>query len=377
MQNKQLVFNFGRKGKANFIQEANRRSVLKGTIGSFGKWCRSQGLAVDGKVTLKCIKRAKSSGNNLLIKRATYAKNIGGYLGATHKKRGARKTGVKRRGSRFGNIMDPANYYGLIGEYNDELTRHDRYTRGRYLARYRYYQNMLDSMYADRVIPINYLVQSVDALNPNDTTNKIKRYVIIRRILKIIRENMNEQEATRIANRTSEPLPRNLRRFGNNFGNSMFGNTDDHVDDDAFVYLEREKRNVLPRIQRELDLAQQVVDNYPKDDVLKKRAKGSINSISKRLRKAFSLRSITSFITAITALFMALGTLFWTISQMHSSYHGLRADSKTFRNLSNSTIERPINAYNKMHEKNEKNFQNFEPQASSRFTEVNDSGTQT
>ena len=81
------MLSFGKIREKRFIQEANRRSRLKGTIGSFGKWCRSQGLDDDGKVTMKCINRAKRSVDNLLIKRATFAQNIGGYVGAKHKKR--------------------------------------------------------------------------------------------------------------------------------------------------------------------------------------------------------------------------------------------------------------------------------------------------
>jgi len=73
---------FGKK--VNFIQEANRRSRRKGTIGTFGRWCKRHGLAPHGKVTLKCINKAKKSGNTTLIRRATYAKNIKAYEGATH-----------------------------------------------------------------------------------------------------------------------------------------------------------------------------------------------------------------------------------------------------------------------------------------------------
>jgi hypothetical protein len=73
---------FGKKN--NFIQEANRRSRQKGTVGTFGRWCKRHGLAPHGKVTLKCINKAKKSGNTTLIRRATYAKNIKAYEGARH-----------------------------------------------------------------------------------------------------------------------------------------------------------------------------------------------------------------------------------------------------------------------------------------------------
>jgi hypothetical protein len=103
-----VFFHFGAKAKKNFIQEANRRSKLKGTTGTFGKWCKSQGLAKDGKVTLRCIKKAKSSGNTTLIRRATFAKNIGGYKGAVH----------TRRRSRFGNYRDEeSDYKGSLRRY--------------------------------------------------------------------------------------------------------------------------------------------------------------------------------------------------------------------------------------------------------------------
>jgi hypothetical protein len=105
-----VFFHFGAKAKKNFIQEANRRSKLKGTTGTFGKWCKSQGLAKDGKVTLRCIKKAKSSGNTTLIRRATFAKNIGGYKGAVH----TRST----RRSRFGNYRDEeSDYKGSLRRY--------------------------------------------------------------------------------------------------------------------------------------------------------------------------------------------------------------------------------------------------------------------
>jgi hypothetical protein len=75
---------FGRKKK--FIQEANRRSVLKGTVGLFGKWCRSQNLASDGKVTMRCINKGLKSKNTTIVRRANFARNIGGYKGAVHRR---------------------------------------------------------------------------------------------------------------------------------------------------------------------------------------------------------------------------------------------------------------------------------------------------
>jgi hypothetical protein len=73
------------KSKKNlFIQKANKKSIKKGTIGLFGKWCKSKKLTKDGKVTMRCINKALKSGNTTLIRRANYARNIGGYVGAKH-----------------------------------------------------------------------------------------------------------------------------------------------------------------------------------------------------------------------------------------------------------------------------------------------------
>jgi len=77
---------FGKK-KNLFIQEANARSRRKGTVGTFGRWCRRNNLDVNGKVSLRCINKAKKSGNTKLIRRAVYAQNIKAYAGAKKKRR--------------------------------------------------------------------------------------------------------------------------------------------------------------------------------------------------------------------------------------------------------------------------------------------------
>jgi hypothetical protein len=77
---------FGKK-KNLFIQEANARSRRKGTVGTFGRWCRRNRLDVNGKVSLRCINKAKKSGNTKLIRRAVYAQNIKAYAGAKKKRK--------------------------------------------------------------------------------------------------------------------------------------------------------------------------------------------------------------------------------------------------------------------------------------------------
>jgi hypothetical protein len=94
---------FGKR-RQNFIKEANKRSRRKGTLGTFGRWCKRQGLDTDGKVSLRCINKAKRSGNTKLIRRAVFAQNIKAYSGArrTGAKRSGAKKGRKGRKSSFG-----------------------------------------------------------------------------------------------------------------------------------------------------------------------------------------------------------------------------------------------------------------------------------
>jgi hypothetical protein len=62
-----------RFGKKNFIQEANKQSIKKGTVGAFTRWCKSKGYP---KVTTGCIKLGKKSPILRTRRRAIFAQNI-------------------------------------------------------------------------------------------------------------------------------------------------------------------------------------------------------------------------------------------------------------------------------------------------------------
>ena len=61
-----------------FIQKAQKDIEKRGTEGSFKEYC-------GGEVTLDCINKALKSNDPSIVKKANYAKNIGGYKGAKHK----------------------------------------------------------------------------------------------------------------------------------------------------------------------------------------------------------------------------------------------------------------------------------------------------
>ena len=70
-----------------FIQKAEKDIEKKGTKGKFGSWCKRNGLAsAEGEVTKRCIDKAMKSDDSAVVKMANFAKNIGGFHGAKHKK---------------------------------------------------------------------------------------------------------------------------------------------------------------------------------------------------------------------------------------------------------------------------------------------------
>ena len=77
-----------REGSEKFIQKATSKMEKKGTEGKFGSWCKKHGLASEeGEVTKKCIDKAMKSDDSAVVKMANFAKNIGGFHGAKHKKK--------------------------------------------------------------------------------------------------------------------------------------------------------------------------------------------------------------------------------------------------------------------------------------------------
>jgi len=60
-----------------FIQKATKEIEKKGTKGSFKEYC-------GGEVTMNCIKKGLKSDDPKIVKKANFAKNIGGYKGAEH-----------------------------------------------------------------------------------------------------------------------------------------------------------------------------------------------------------------------------------------------------------------------------------------------------
>ena len=68
------------KNKKKFIQSALSKMKRKGTLGSFKRWCKRNGLlSKNGKVTKKCILVAKKSSNLKIRRKAIFAQNIDAF----------------------------------------------------------------------------------------------------------------------------------------------------------------------------------------------------------------------------------------------------------------------------------------------------------
>jgi hypothetical protein len=76
-----------------FTQKDTNRMEKKGTESNFRKWCERQDLTNEsGEVTKSCIDKAMKSNDTKVIKMATSAANVGGFLGSN---KGRKKKTVK------------------------------------------------------------------------------------------------------------------------------------------------------------------------------------------------------------------------------------------------------------------------------------------
>jgi len=280
-KSKQKMLNFGRIKKKLFIQEANRRSIIKGTAGMFRSWCNSQGLTKNGKVTLSCINKAKRSKNPTLRKRANFAKNIGGYVGSK------RKTRFGKRVKRVKKVKKIKKKYTKAGGRKSPGISATKFKVG-------IVKKGLDGN--------KWIIVKV---------GKIKRWKKIKNNFKL--------------------------RFGNKYA-------DDYVND-----LIEEK--IVPNIEKEIEIAEKIIEIYPKKDSLKKRAVLLLYEIKKSIVKHVTIENTMYILNTLTDLFMA-------ISSMVAAYNGVYLSSGMFR-----TIVKPLQFLIKKYEtklsKTEKDFDNF------------------
>jgi hypothetical protein len=293
---------FGRKKR--FIQEANRRSVLKGTVGMFGKWCKSQGLAKDGKVTLRCINKAKRSGNTTLIRRATFAKNIGGYSGAIHRKRRTRfgkKTGVKKTGVKKTGVRKKYTSAGGRKSPGVSATK----------------------------FSVGTVKTGLDG----------KNWVIVK---------------------TATGVKRWKRM--SSFGKTNFGSyADEYVQQ---MIVEEEKEVLLPKIEKEIEIAEKFIEMYPKNDSLKRRAIKLLNIIKAKFIKIVTIENGKTFINSTVSILEILTTLLLAMMGMKEAYSAIYGASGTFRGLV-TPLEKLFNLFRRKNDQTISTFNRFANQGHS------------
>ena len=288
------MLNFGRRKREKFIQEANRRSVIKGTVGMFGKWCHSQGLASpDGKVTLKCINKAKRSGNTKLIRRATFAKNIGGYLGAKHHRRS--KFGKKKKFTKF--------------------TKKKKFTKPRKSVK-RGNLGRKSPGTSATIYKVGIVKRGLDGNN----------WVVVK-----IKNGIKRWK------KVSMKLDKKVRR------KFRFGNE---------TPLDHKREQFEEKIQQEIKIAEKIIDSYPENDTLKRRAMRLLGNIKKLIKRLFKIDNLETFVEKSVRIMTALTTLLLALSALTAAYNGMYAYSTAFAGVV-SPLERLFNRFRKKNNQNE------------------------
>jgi len=286
-----LFTNFGVKEKKRFIQEANRRSAIKGTIGTFGKWCRSKGLAKDGKVTLRCINKAKKSGNTKLIRRATFAKNIGGYAGA-----------VKKRKVRFGKKSNkkPNKYTPAAGRKSPGVSA------------------------------TKFPVGTVKKGHDNNNWVVVKTSAGVKRWKKI---NTSFGKRTRTVIRRTRRRRRTYYHFGNRM-NSY--NYDKYNNEDNYDNYDNHdsKYNHYIQLDKDLDRADEILSKIPDNDKDKIKAETLIQKIKQKIKQIFTKKNTIIFAKNTILILSWLTQLLQLLFALSQSYNSLFAASGVFRSIS-------------------------------------------
>ena len=264
---------FGRKKKL-FIQEANRRSVLKGTVGSFRSWCKSQGLTKDGKVTLKCVNKGLKSSNTSIKRKANFAKNIGGYVGAKRPSFGKSTIKVKKTVKKK---------YTLAG--------------GRKSPKF-----------SAKSFPVGTVKKGLD--NNNWLIVKVG----------------NSQRWKRVSS-----FGKRNYRFGSEY------DADEYINDILEEHIKIENK-----IEKEIELAEDILDYFPDGIPEKKHATSLLNKI----KNLITIKNTKSFFINLYKIISYLAELTIVIMQLRSGYVDLHTASATFRTVT-SPVDKMINKFSK------------------------------
>ena len=353
-----VFFHFGAKAKKNFIQEANRRSRLKGTTGTFGKWCKSQGLASDGKVTKACINKGLRSKNTTIIRRANFARNIGAYKGAVHRRR-------SRFGSYSSEETDYKNTKQLLEDYKHML-RTDQIPQEAVLDFYEDNIEPLERKLANHTFPRTYANAIISRRESSELASVIADY---RRKNKLRFGKSKSRRKTKSKTKRSPTgqrkkyTPGGGRKSPGVSANSFpIGTVRTGLDGNNWVikvvsngtkrwvkmtsfgkrkrtfrfgYKEenQEEYKTLLKLNKDLDYGSSVFDKLPDNDPKKQKAETLIQKIKRNIRKVFTIRNVARAGRMILSILSWLSELIVLIASVQQGYAGLYAASSVFKSV--------------------------------------------
>ncbi len=128
------------------------------------------------------------------------------------------------------------------------------------------------------------------------------------------------------------------KRKGNSFkfGKPVYsGNQHEFIN----TLLERErlknenKEALIKQIEKEIKVAEKIIEKYPENDTLKRRALRLLSDVKRKLVTALTVENLKTFIRTITEIVIVFSMMLGAFAGMSDKYHALRRSSKTFVGL--------------------------------------------
>jgi hypothetical protein len=378
-----IFLKFGLKAKKRFIQEANRRSRLKGTMGTFGKWCRSKKLDSQGKVTMRCINKGLRSGNTKIIRRANFARNIGAYKGAVHRRR-------SRFGSYSSEETDYKNTKQLLEDFRHML-RTDQIPQEAVLDFYEDNIEPLERKLANHTFPRTYANAIISRRQSSELAGVIADY---RRRNKLLfrkrkrsptgkRKKYTPSGGRKSPGVSATKFPIGTVKTGLDGGNWVIKKASNGTKRWVKLRKTRKTRKIKktkfgknehyffktdPLLQdaiKEVNTAEKIVDKMKATGTvnksLKSRAMNLIKTIKQKITHIFSdenLMNLSDYVRTITTIITSLTALFTAILMLSSSYENLAHTSSTIGTISGS-LGKLLSIFTKQHHKTEKDTDRF------------------
>jgi hypothetical protein len=95
-------------------------------------------------------------------------------------------------------------------------------------------------------------------------------------------------------------------------------------------------KKTVRNIQKEIEIAEKIVDNYPKNDSIKKKALNLINNVKRKLKNLMSMDNVQNtydFLQGVAAIFGTIVTILTVLTVMSDKAEALQTKSPKFTKL--------------------------------------------